>query len=687
MNTHADKKNKSKSVTSAFSQKQSGSESTLQFVDNRPEAVAQLKLQEMANNSQQVSQQGAFQEIADNHTAQQQEPIQKKENNTGLPDNLKTGMENLSGMSLDDVKVHHNSDKPAQLQAHAYAQGSDIHLAPGQEKHLPHEAWHVVQQKQDRVKPTLQMKGKVNVNDDVGLEKEADVMGNKAQVEGQLNTPEKQLETAVSSNNLIQGMFSSNQYVYQFAGGGEGGGSWFPAAVALGMGLFLVYRSSDGNNQNSHSDSDSDSNSDSDSDSDSDYDEEISSKEAQNRQLVSSDGVKRDSEALKAIPTDEKFEEEDNAAKATSAPSESHQSTETAIGPDFLRPVEAISSLSASGDFNKMSKAAAADNTVESGSGETLYSSTSLGSSGYSRSQLTGPGVKQDQNGNVSTSMLQYDNQIRTQNSSTHTQGKLGNMSMTRTDDSINMHTSMGEASVSYNGQHTRGKASVEGANTGLQFDENGAGVYGSTGKAAVEGSATVKGERWATTVGGKAEWEGPNFKVGTGGVDLSGANTSTTGGVSFSRRRDENDPTSSKQIAYIMRKAGEFPEGDINTEEIYQIVREKLGIEESDNEEVAPNEEAESQSSISKFFGSFFSDDNSSFSNDRNDSDSDSGSDSDSDTEDEYDDHNSDEMEDVVADYKEQLEVIRDYDPSAKEDIAIAEKNLEDAMEAKSRK
>jgi hypothetical protein len=86
-------------------------------------------------------------------------------------------MENLSGMSLDDVKVHRNSDKPAQLQAHAYAQGTDIHLGAGQEKHLPHEAWHVVQQKQGRVKPTMQMKGKVNVNDDAGLEKEADVMG------------------------------------------------------------------------------------------------------------------------------------------------------------------------------------------------------------------------------------------------------------------------------------------------------------------------------------------------------------------------------------------------------------------------------------------------------------------------------------------------------------------------------
>ncbi|MEQ9279041.1 MAG: DUF4157 domain-containing protein, partial [Balneola sp.] len=91
-------------------------------------------------------------------------------------------MENLSGYSMDDVKVHRNSDKPAQLNAHAYAQGTDIHLAPGQEKHLPHEAWHVVQQKQGRVKPTKQLKGKININDDEGLEKEADVMGDKAAV-------------------------------------------------------------------------------------------------------------------------------------------------------------------------------------------------------------------------------------------------------------------------------------------------------------------------------------------------------------------------------------------------------------------------------------------------------------------------------------------------------------------------
>ncbi|MES2003474.1 MAG: DUF4157 domain-containing protein [Bacteroidota bacterium] len=95
--------------------------------------------------------------------------------NNGMPGNLKAGIENLSGIDLSDVKVHYNSAKPAQLQAHAFAQGSDIHIAPSQEKHLPHEAWHVVQQKQGRVKPTLQLKDGTSVNDDPALENEADV--------------------------------------------------------------------------------------------------------------------------------------------------------------------------------------------------------------------------------------------------------------------------------------------------------------------------------------------------------------------------------------------------------------------------------------------------------------------------------------------------------------------------------
>ncbi|HXC54501.1 MAG TPA: DUF4157 domain-containing protein [Rhizomicrobium sp.] len=97
----------------------------------------------------------------------------------GLPDGLKRGIETLSGISFDDVRVHRNSARPAQLQALAHTQGSDIHLGPGQERHLPHEAWHVVQQKQGRVRPTMRLGGTM-INDDAGLEREADTMGSRA---------------------------------------------------------------------------------------------------------------------------------------------------------------------------------------------------------------------------------------------------------------------------------------------------------------------------------------------------------------------------------------------------------------------------------------------------------------------------------------------------------------------------
>jgi hypothetical protein len=100
-------------------------------------------------------------------------------NKTGMPASLKSGIERLSGMPMDDVKVHYNSSKPAQLRARAYTQGTEIHVAPGEEKHLAHEAWHVVQQKQGRVRPTMSLKGK-GINDDTDLETEADQMGEKA---------------------------------------------------------------------------------------------------------------------------------------------------------------------------------------------------------------------------------------------------------------------------------------------------------------------------------------------------------------------------------------------------------------------------------------------------------------------------------------------------------------------------
>jgi hypothetical protein len=133
-------------------------------------------------------------------TTQLQPQLQQpaRANHTGLPEQLRSGIESLSGLSLEHVRVHYNSAQPAQLNALAYAQGSDIHLSPGQERYLPHEAWHVVQQAQGRVRPTMQMKDGVQVNDDAGLEREADVMGARALGMGARQAAQAQRQPAAS---------------------------------------------------------------------------------------------------------------------------------------------------------------------------------------------------------------------------------------------------------------------------------------------------------------------------------------------------------------------------------------------------------------------------------------------------------------------------------------------------------
>ena len=93
MRTPSDKseKNKSQPVANEFIQKQDTGDSAIQFIDNRTEAAAQRKLQDMANKGSQVSRLSAFQEMANDTAAPQQELIQKKEKKTGqnLNGNLK----------------------------------------------------------------------------------------------------------------------------------------------------------------------------------------------------------------------------------------------------------------------------------------------------------------------------------------------------------------------------------------------------------------------------------------------------------------------------------------------------------------------------------------------------------------------------------------------------------------------
>jgi len=141
--------------------------------DRRESSITQRQLAETVAQSQPMVAQRQLAETM----AQQFEDGQS--NQTGMPNQLKAGIESLSGIDMSAVRVHHNSAQPAQLNALAYTQGNQIHLGPGQEQHLPHEAWHVVQQMQGRVKPTLQAKG-IDVNNEPGLEQEADEMGAKA---------------------------------------------------------------------------------------------------------------------------------------------------------------------------------------------------------------------------------------------------------------------------------------------------------------------------------------------------------------------------------------------------------------------------------------------------------------------------------------------------------------------------
>lgn len=184
-------------VARTIQQKQDGG-GALQFVDNRmvstllqrvgleDEEGFQMKTAQLQSDEEEDTLQGKFeptvQRAEDDEEGLQMKVdtvFQQKPNNTGLPDNLKAGVESLSGFSMDDVKVHYNSSQPATVQALAYTQGTDIHVAPGQERHLPHEAWHVAQQLAGRVEPTTEVGG-MPVNDNIGLEHEADVMGARA---------------------------------------------------------------------------------------------------------------------------------------------------------------------------------------------------------------------------------------------------------------------------------------------------------------------------------------------------------------------------------------------------------------------------------------------------------------------------------------------------------------------------
>lgn len=131
----------------------------------------------------------------------------QKEANTvakQLPNNIKTNAEHLSGIALDDVRVHYNSPEPEKLSSYAFAKGSNIHISSGQEQHLPHEAWHVVQQKQGKVKPILEN----NVNDDKALEDDADKFGSELTKDIHIDKDQNKELSPISQNDNVTQLMS-----------------------------------------------------------------------------------------------------------------------------------------------------------------------------------------------------------------------------------------------------------------------------------------------------------------------------------------------------------------------------------------------------------------------------------------------------------------------------------------------
>lgn len=106
----------------------------------------------------------------------------------GLPKPIQQKMETALGADFSDVKIHQNSSQASDAGALAYTQGKDVHFAPGQfqadttkgQELIGHELTHVVQQSKGSVQATGETQSGMPLNDDKGLENEADQMGRKA---------------------------------------------------------------------------------------------------------------------------------------------------------------------------------------------------------------------------------------------------------------------------------------------------------------------------------------------------------------------------------------------------------------------------------------------------------------------------------------------------------------------------
>lgn len=147
------KENKSRAVASSVAQKNSNVKLVFSFVDNRPEAIAQRKLQTLANNSPRVNQLRGIQD-KENKFSGEQEPIQMMSNfgDRGDLHQRTTAHNQLTLQSLNKRALNHqihehqamanlNSDK---FQLKAFTPWAYSAVEPVAQLHGPgfqHEEW------------------------------------------------------------------------------------------------------------------------------------------------------------------------------------------------------------------------------------------------------------------------------------------------------------------------------------------------------------------------------------------------------------------------------------------------------------------------------------------------------------------------------------------------------------------
>lgn len=137
---------------------------------------------------------------------------------TALPQDVQTKMESSMGHDFSNVDIHENSGKASGIGAKAYAQGNEVHFAPGQfnpesekgQELIGHELAHVVQQREGKVEPTKKMGKGMSVNDDPALENEADMMGAKA-AKGMAGSSGDSSGNTNVSTPVVQGFFEEDR--------------------------------------------------------------------------------------------------------------------------------------------------------------------------------------------------------------------------------------------------------------------------------------------------------------------------------------------------------------------------------------------------------------------------------------------------------------------------------------------